>query len=57
MKTEFLYLWLAARGECHRFVDQATEKASLPDLLAEGWRPVRETPLVHPGVIDLAVIA
>ena len=53
MKTDYLYVWLAARGECRRFGNQATEPASLPDLLAEGWRPVRETPLGEGSVLIL----
>lgn len=53
MKTEYLYLWLAARGECRRFAAGTTEPASLPDLLADGWRPVRETPLGEGSVLIL----
>ncbi len=44
MKTEYLYAMVDLNGACWRIVDRTTEKASLPDLLAEGWRPVRETP-------------
>ncbi len=43
MKTEFLYLIVSADGACWRLVGQSTEQANLTDLLAEGWRPVRET--------------
>ena len=44
MKTEYLYAIVDIHGACWRIVDRTTEKASLPDLLLEGWRPVRETP-------------
>ena len=44
MKAEYLYVILSADGECWRIVGREYEDASLPDLLAEGWRPVRETP-------------
>jgi hypothetical protein len=47
MKTEYCYAMVDLNGACWRIVDRTTEKASLPDLLAEGWRPVRETPFAH----------
>jgi hypothetical protein len=43
MKAEHLYAIVNARGECWTIVDRGTEKSALPDLLANGWRPVRET--------------
>jgi hypothetical protein len=50
MKSEYLYAIVDAEGSCWRIVERSTEKASLPDLLAEGWRPIRETPFPHsPG--------
>ena len=42
MKDQFLYVILDNQGGCRR-VDDAPEKTRLSDLLAEGWRPVRET--------------
>ena len=53
MKTEFLYVWLAARGECRKFVTQTTEPANLPELLNDGWRPVRETSLSEGSALIL----
>ncbi len=44
MTSEYLYAIVDSAGSCWRIVEQSTEKASLPDLLAEGWRPLRETP-------------
>ena len=44
MKSEYLYAIVDSSGHCLRMVEQSTEKTSLPDLLAEGWRPLRETP-------------
>lgn len=45
MKTEVLYLILDQLGHSSLVRDQGTKSVSLSDLLAEGWRPVRETPL------------
>ena len=53
MKTEFLYLRITIQGECHRFVHQETEPANLPQLLNDGWRPVRETSLGQGSVLIL----
>ena len=44
MKTEYLYAILDADGKCWRIVANGTVKMNLVDLLAEGWRPLRETP-------------
>jgi hypothetical protein len=44
MKTEYLYVILNVHGACWRVVERKTENVSLPALLEEGWRPVRETP-------------
>jgi hypothetical protein len=44
MKTEYLYVIIDYHGGCWRIVGRETEKAVLPDLLLEGWRPIRETP-------------
>jgi hypothetical protein len=44
MKTEYLYAIVDCNGACWRIVGRETEKAILPDLLADGWRPLRETP-------------
>ena len=63
MKTEVLYLILDHLGNSRLVRDQtteagkprlvrdhATEPVSLSDLLADGWRPVRETPFSsHPS--------
>ncbi|RUL87778.1 hypothetical protein [Tautonia sociabilis] len=44
-KSELLYVILDDSGLCRIVRDQATERAEgLPSLLADGWRPVRETP-------------
>ena len=47
MKTEYCYAMVDLNGACWRIVDRATEKVALPDLLAEGWRPIRETQFAH----------
>ena len=44
MKTEYLYALLDTAGGCWRVDGQGTSRIILPDMLAEGWRPVRETP-------------
>jgi hypothetical protein len=44
MKTEYLYAMVDVMGGCWTIVDRGTEKVSLPELLANGWRPLRETP-------------
>ena len=44
MKTEYLYAILDANGACWQIEGRGTVKATLPDLLADGWRPLRETP-------------
>ncbi len=44
MKTEYLYAILDANGACWRLEGQGTTKANLAELLAGGWRPLRETP-------------
>jgi hypothetical protein len=40
----YLYVILNPDGKSWIVTDQRTEKASLTDLLAKGWCPVRETP-------------
>lgn len=40
----YLYVILNPEGKSWIVTDQGTEKASLTGLLANGWRPVRETP-------------
>ncbi len=44
MKTEYCYAIVDYNGRCWTIVGRATEEVALTDLLAEGWRPVRETP-------------
>lgn len=44
MKPEYLYAIVDYYGQCWRIVDRTTKKANLPELLSQGWRPVRETP-------------
>ena len=44
MKIDYLYAIVDTNGACWRIVGRSTEKASLPDLIADGWLPVRETP-------------
>jgi hypothetical protein len=44
MKIEYLYAIVDVNGACWRITGRETEKAFLPELLAEGWRPIRETP-------------
>jgi hypothetical protein len=48
VKTEYLFAIVDANGACWTIAERSTEKASLPGLLLDGWRPVRETPF--PGV-------
>ena len=43
MRPEHLYAIVDHQGGCWRIVGRGNEKADLPALLAEGWRPVRET--------------
>ena len=43
MKTEYLYVIVDPDGGCRQILRGIPEKASLPGLLAEGWRPLRET--------------
>jgi hypothetical protein len=41
---EYLYVVLDSSGSCWVVRDGGTERvAGLPSLLAEGWRPLRET--------------
>jgi hypothetical protein len=47
MKTEYCYAMVDLNGACWKIVDRTTEKVALSDLLAEGWRPIRETPFAH----------
>ena len=54
MKTETLYVILNQFGKSWVVKDQAIEPASLNDLLADGWRPVRETPFASDGDPDFA---
>jgi hypothetical protein len=57
MKSEYLYAIVDADGGCWRIVGRTTEKAVLPELLAEGWRPIRETPFSPPpGVTPYILI-
>jgi hypothetical protein len=50
MKTDYCYVILDAQGSCWLVVEQGTAGANLPEMLADGWRPVRETPFPHtPG--------
>ena len=43
-RPELLYVILDADGRCRRVVDGGTEPVDgLAALLADGWRPVRET--------------
>lgn len=43
-RHEYLYAMLDTNGTCWLIRDNTTEKvAGLPSLLAEGWRPLRET--------------
>ena len=51
MKTEYLYVRLDRAGECSRIVAKGLEKVSLAGLLAEGWRPIRETPFTQTNEI------
>ena len=51
MKTEYLYAIVDNEGSCWTIVDRSYEEASLPDLLAEGWRPIRETPFPDSGIL------
>lgn len=44
MKTEFLYVILNIRGESWVLKDDTYIRTDLSGLLADGWRPVRETP-------------
>ncbi len=44
MKDQYLYALLDADGKCRRIESQGTVKAALVDLVADGWRPLRETP-------------
>ena len=44
----FLYAILDAFGACWVVTDSGTEKvAGLPWLMRQGWRPIRETPLIQ----------
>ena len=43
MRTETLYVILDHLGKSRVVKDQMTEPVSLNALLADGWRPVRET--------------
>jgi len=52
MKTETLDVILNYLGQSWRVVDQAIEPVSLSGLLADGWRPVRETPFAARTVVD-----
>jgi hypothetical protein len=43
----FLYVMLDSSGRCWAVTDGGTEKiAGLPWLLRQGWKPIRETPLI-----------
>ncbi len=53
MKVESFYLILNCFGKSWIVRDHSIEAASLPFLLTEGWRPVRETPFA-PGGADSA---
>ena len=44
MKIEYQYAILDVNGACWRITARETEKASLTELLDQGWRPIRETP-------------
>jgi hypothetical protein len=52
MKTETLYVILNQFGKSWVVKDQAIEPASLNEFLADGWRPVRETPFASSAAIE-----
>ena len=52
MKTETLYVILNQFGKSWAVKDQAIEPASLNEFLADGWRPVRETPFASDPAND-----
>jgi hypothetical protein len=52
MKTETLYVILNQFGKSWVVKDQAIEPASLNEFLADGWRPVRETPFATSPAIE-----
>jgi hypothetical protein len=54
---EYLFVILDYNGVCWIVRDQTTERAQgLPALLAEGWRPVRETPFSGSGMAPYVLI-
>jgi hypothetical protein len=44
MKTEYLYAIVDPFGACSIILGETTEKTTLAEIFAAGWRPVRETP-------------
>ena len=56
MKTDTLYVILNHNGRLWRVIDQAIELASLTELLADGWRPVRETPFASDNGSSILIL-
>ena len=44
MRMQYQYAILDANGGCWKIEGQGTSKANLIELMADGWRPLRETP-------------
>ncbi|WP_435010119.1 hypothetical protein P12x_001348 [Tundrisphaera lichenicola] len=56
MRIETLYVILDRNGKSRVVRDQTTDSISLNELLADGWRPTRETPFGGSGIEILILL-